>query len=246
MVTDDGFRKALMFNRGVGTVNRISIPGNSENGQVSLANKMTTPWVRVDPDQWHGTPLGVVPNNEVPNARSLPDASGFGGVARSEQSSVPMENVHNGRAEHSSTPRFRAKLSPARVLFVTDAPVHCPDLTQTLSHAHGFSICAEAIPWGQALKTIGRLRPHLVLLETARLGRNQLRLIRALRSNQPGMKLLYLGGDTASQAASALRAGADGCVSKGEDPEEVAQAIRDVLDGLIYVSEEMVCAGSRR
>src|SRR5208283_4417534 len=41
-----------------------------------------------------------------------------------------------------------------------------------------------------------------------------------------------------------LRAGGDGYIMKQEDPPEIINAIRDVLEGRIYVSEEVLASGS--
>jgi DNA-binding NarL/FixJ family response regulator len=46
-------------------------------------------------------------------------------------------------------------------------------------------------------------------------------------------------------AARVLRAGGDGYVMKQQDPEEIIDAIRDVLAGRIYVSEEVLASGSK-
>jgi CheY-like chemotaxis protein len=236
-----------MLRRGIESGNWKPGSGSLEVGQCDLANTKTTMWMQIVQNTWQGAPRGTVPNIMVRNSPSVPGPCRRDAVPRTGRPSMPVETVRNGRAEAGLMSRSHAAVSAARLMIVSDLPPSRPeDLTQALSHAHGFSICAAAAPWGQALKTIGRLHPHLVLLEAARLGRNHLQLIRTLRSSHPGVKLLFMGGATASQAASALRAGADGCVSKGEDPEEVAQAIHDVLDGLIYVSEEMVCAASCR
>jgi DNA-binding NarL/FixJ family response regulator len=46
--------------------------------------------------------------------------------------------------------------------------------------------------------------------------------------------------DEALYADRVLRAGGDGYIMKEESPDEIIDAIRDVLDGHIYVSEEVM------
>jgi DNA-binding NarL/FixJ family response regulator len=48
--------------------------------------------------------------------------------------------------------------------------------------------------------------------------------------------------DEALYADRVLRAGGDGYIMKQEDPEEIVHAIRDVLGGHIYVSEEVLAS----
>jgi DNA-binding NarL/FixJ family response regulator len=66
-------------------------------------------------------------------------------------------------------------------------------------------------------------------------------LIRKLRSEKHPIKLLIVSmHDEALYADLVLRAGGNGYIMKQEDPEEIIQAIRDVLAGRIYVSEEVL------
>src|ERR1700691_31679 len=52
--------------------------------------------------------------------------------------------------------------------------------------------------------------------------------------------------DEAVYAQRVLRAGGDGYVMKQEDPEVIVLAIRDVLAGHIYVSEDVFAAESSK
>jgi DNA-binding NarL/FixJ family response regulator len=80
-----------------------------------------------------------------------------------------------------------------------------------------------------------------VLVDISLPGRSGLDLIKELRSADCDVKLLVISmHDEALYADRVLRAGGDGYVMKQEDPEEIIQAIRDVLEGHIYVSEEVM------
>jgi DNA-binding NarL/FixJ family response regulator len=71
-------------------------------------------------------------------------------------------------------------------------------------------------------------------------GKSGLELVREVRASKLKTKLLVLSmHDEAVYAARALRAGGDGYIMKEEDPSEVVHAIRDVLAGHIYVSDEV-------
>ena len=86
-----------------------------------------------------------------------------------------------------------------------------------------------------------RLKPHLVVVDISLPGMSGLELIKELRARNGGVKLLVVSmHDEALYADRVLRAGGDGYIMKQEDPEEIVHAIRDVLDGHIYVSEEVL------
>ena len=67
-----------------------------------------------------------------------------------------------------------------------------------------------------------------------------LELVKELRAMDGKIKLLIVSmHDAALYADRALEAGGNGYIRKQGDPEELIHAIRDVLDGHIYVSEEV-------
>jgi DNA-binding NarL/FixJ family response regulator len=67
-----------------------------------------------------------------------------------------------------------------------------------------------------------------------------LELIKEVRALKLPVKLLVVSMfDEALYAQRVLRAGGDGYIMKQEDPREIIFAIRDVLAGHIYVSEDV-------
>jgi DNA-binding NarL/FixJ family response regulator len=72
-------------------------------------------------------------------------------------------------------------------------------------------------------------------------GKRGLELIKGLRSVNRSVKLLAISTHhEALHAARVLRAGGDGYIMKQEDPDEIVHAVHDVLEGRIYVSEEVM------
>ena len=107
-------------------------------------------------------------------------------------------------------------------------------------------MCGEAGDAEHALQAIARLKPDLVLVDITLPGKSGLELIKELRSRNSEVKMLVVSmHDEALYADRVLRAGGDGYIMKQEDPEEIVHAIRDVLGGHIYVSEE-VLAGTTK
>jgi DNA-binding NarL/FixJ family response regulator len=139
--------------------------------------------------------------------------------------------------------RFKAKpIKPAsRVFIVEDHPVFREGLRQVVSREIDLKVCGEAGNYDDALQGIVRSQPDLALVDISLPGKSGLDLIRKLRALASKVKLLIVSmHDEALYADRVLRAGGDGYIMKQEDPEEIIHAIRDVLGGHIYVSEEVL------
>jgi DNA-binding NarL/FixJ family response regulator len=134
--------------------------------------------------------------------------------------------------------------APKRVFIVEDHPVFRQGLVQMLNAEKDLSVCGQASEADPALKDIARLAPDLVLVDISLPGKSGLDLIKELRAVNRKVKILVVSmHDEALYADRVLRAGGDGYIMKQEDLDEIIHAIRDVLGGHIYVSEE-VLAGS--
>jgi DNA-binding NarL/FixJ family response regulator len=97
-----------------------------------------------------------------------------------------------------------------------------------------------------ALREIAQVQPHIALLEVPAGGQGWIRLVRQLKEASPRLKILALCGEPdPSRASRILRAGADGCVMRGEKCGEIAHALRDTLAGLLYVSDQIVTARAK-
>jgi DNA-binding NarL/FixJ family response regulator len=134
--------------------------------------------------------------------------------------------------------------APKQVFIVEDHPVFRQGLVQIVNAEPDLTVCGQAPDAEQALKDIVRLRPDLVLVDITLPGKSGLDLIKELRATNRKVKLLVVSmHDEALYADRVLRAGGDGYIMKQEDLDEIVHAIRDVLGGHIYVSEQ-VMAGS--
>jgi DNA-binding NarL/FixJ family response regulator len=136
--------------------------------------------------------------------------------------------------------------SLTKIFIVEDHPVFREGLEQVLNKEPGLTVCGAAESTAEALKAIVRLQPDLVLVDIGLPGRSGLELIKELRAADQKVKLLVISmHDEALYADRVLRAGGDGYIMKQEDPEEIIHAIRDVLSGHIYVSEEVVAGTTK-
>lgn len=144
------------------------------------------------------------------------------------------------KAKPSSSEDASAKAA-RKVFIVEDHPVFREGLVQIINGEDDLTVCGEAEDAEHALEVIPGLKPDLVLVDISLPGKSGLELIKELRARTDGIKLLVLSmHDEALYADRVLRAGGDGYIMKQEDPEEVVNAIRDVLGGHTYVSEEVM------
>jgi len=128
---------------------------------------------------------------------------------------------------------------------VEDHPVFRQGLTQMVNGEQDLSVCGQAGDAETALPAINRLKPDVVLIDITLPGKSGLELIKQVRAADRKVKLLVVSmHDEALYANRVLRAGGDGYIMKQEAPEEIVHAVRDVLDGHIYVSEAVMGAGT--
>jgi DNA-binding NarL/FixJ family response regulator len=140
----------------------------------------------------------------------------------------------------------QASANLKKVFLVEDHPVYAEGLVEILKSEPDLVVCGLAGSAEDALRVIPALKPHLVLVDITLPGMSGLELIKKLRPKYPETKLLVISmREEQLYAARVLRAGGDGYVMKQQDPEEIVDAIRDVLAGRVYVSEEVMASGSK-
>ena len=127
-----------------------------------------------------------------------------------------------------------------RILLVDDHPIFREGLSQSINRELDLIVCGEAEDAAAALELIGKAKPDLVIVDITLPGKTGLELIRDLRALHPHLALLVVSmHEELLYASRILRAGARGYVMKQETPQRLLYAIRQVLDGGIYVSERM-------
>jgi DNA-binding NarL/FixJ family response regulator len=148
------------------------------------------------------------------------------------------------KSKSSQTKKLKSE--PQQVFIVEDHPVFRQGLVQMVDAEPDLSVCGQASDAVQALQQIARLKPDLALVDISLPGKSGLELIKELRAVNRSIKLLVVSmHDEALYADRVLRAGGDGYIMKQEDLDEIIHAIRDVLGGRIYVSEEVMDGRSK-
>lgn len=136
-----------------------------------------------------------------------------------------------------------SKKTPAskkKILIVDDHPMMRQGLAQLIGEEPDLLLCGEAESAEGALSAIDALKPDLVLADISLPGKNGLELIKDFQALQPGLAVLVISmHDESLYAERVLRAGGRGYIMKQEGGRKLMEAIRQVLEGKIYVSEKM-------
>ena len=146
-------------------------------------------------------------------------------------------NPKNTRTRRAAASSRREK---ARVLLVDDHAVVRQGMAELINKQSDLVVCGEADSTSAALSAVARFKPDVVLADITLKNSDGMELIRALHLQQPGLPVLVVSmHDESLNAELALRAGARGYIMKDEAIVNVLVAIRRVLAGKIYLSEEM-------
>jgi DNA-binding NarL/FixJ family response regulator len=127
-----------------------------------------------------------------------------------------------------------------RVLIVDDHPMTRSGLAHMINHQPDMIVSGEAESAAQALAALEASVPDLMLVDITLPGKSGLELIKDIKAMHPGLPVLVISmHDESLYADRVLRAGARGYITKHEGGEKLMRAVRHVLGGKVYVSEDM-------
>ena len=126
------------------------------------------------------------------------------------------------------------------VFIVEDHPIFRRGLSQVISSEEGFCVCGEAEDYLNGLDSIKKLKPDIIIVDINLRNSSGIDLIKDIKLFCPDIKILALSmHDENIYAERVLRAGAKGYLMKQEAPETILKAIRLIMEGKIYLSENM-------
>ena len=129
------------------------------------------------------------------------------------------------------------------VFLVDDHPLVREWLTNLINQQPDLRVSGEAESGPQALAAIPALKPDVAIVDIALKDSSGIELIKDLKQCFPRVSVLVLSMHEESHYAErALRAGAKGYIMKRETTRMVITAIRQVLNGKLYVSESIAAA----
>ncbi len=125
-----------------------------------------------------------------------------------------------------------------KILIVDDHPIFRWGLGELLNQADDLMVCGEAEDVSQAYQAIEKLDPDLVIADITLHNSDGIEMVKEIKRRFAGMPVLVLSmHDEFLYAQRALRAGAQGYIMKQEAMDSVVVAIRQVLEGKIYLND---------
>ena len=127
-----------------------------------------------------------------------------------------------------------------RILIIDDHEITRKGYAYLFGEEMDMEICGEAGSALDGLALIPTAEPDLVITDITLEGMSGLELIKHLNAQYPALPVLVVSMHSESlYAERALRAGARGYLMKREVGRAVVKAVRCILDGGLYVSEQM-------
>lgn len=146
----------------------------------------------------------------------------------------PVKRGSPGKSPEQSGP------GTPRVFLLEDHPVMRMGLKMMLEQ-RGFSVCGEAERPEQALKDLATVEAEVAILDLSLGGEMALEAIGELRRRLPDLKIvIYSMHDTTLFVESAMRAGANGYVTKADPVETLIEAIFAVMAGKRHLGPALV------
>lgn len=127
-----------------------------------------------------------------------------------------------------------------QIFIVDDHPIFRKGLVQLVNEEEDMEVCGEAEDVFTATKKIRQAMPDLVIADITLKDTSGLELVKFINDNNLNIPVLVLSmHDEKIFAERALKSGAKGYIMKQEMSGNVTSAIRHVLAGKIYVSDEI-------
>lgn len=127
-----------------------------------------------------------------------------------------------------------------KIYIVDDHPLMRKGLVMTIEKEMGFEVCGQAESAEEALGEILKLKPDAAVFDISLPGMNGIELVKNTLHQMPELKILIVSRhDEELYAERALRAGAKGYLMKLEAAEVLVSAIKQILNGGIYLSEKI-------
>jgi DNA-binding NarL/FixJ family response regulator len=134
----------------------------------------------------------------------------------------------------------QTKEKKTQVLIVDDHPIVRDGLTTIINHEQDLNVCGQADDAPEALKTIDELKPDVVIVDISLKSSNGIELTKSIKAEHPKLPVIVLSlHDEYVYAERSIFAGAKAYLMKDAASENIIKAIRTVLSGEIYVSDEI-------
>jgi len=127
-----------------------------------------------------------------------------------------------------------------RVLIADDHALVRDGLRHILQNAKGFEVVGEASDGVSTIALVRSQQAEVLVLDLSMPGRNGVELIKQIKDELPGLRILVLTMHAEQQyAVRAFKAGASGYLTKESASAELVSAVSKVAAGGVYVSLAM-------
>ena len=127
-----------------------------------------------------------------------------------------------------------------RVFLVDDHPIVRRGFQLLLGLERDLSVCGEADSFSPALEKMIQLKPDIAIIDLGLRDSSGLDLIKQVRELLPELKILVFTMKSEQMYAErALRAGANGYITKEEGAEKAIEALRVIMQGKPYLGAQV-------
>ena len=127
------------------------------------------------------------------------------------------------------------------IVIVEDHPVFRMGLCKIINQESDMMVVGEAEDVHNGFTIISKLKPDAAIIDISLKDSNGIELVKDIARHFPVVKTLVLSmHDEKIYAQRVLQDGASGYIMKDKTSDVIVEAIRTILDGSIYVSEQIM------
>lgn len=163
----------------------------------------------------------------------------FSSSTTSAQAQAAGVTANHPDSAKSATAQHGVRAERIRVLLVDDHALVRAGIRALIEMIESVDVVGEAGNGADALRSIERLSPHIVLLDITMPDMNGLDVLQKITSRFAGVRVIILTMHEAREyAVQALHFGAAGFIPKSAAAAELKDAIEMVMQGKTYVSAQ--------
>ena len=127
----------------------------------------------------------------------------------------------------------------ANIMIVDDHPIVANGIQQLINREPDLKVCQSVHDAETAIRMIDKENPDIIIVDISLKGStNGIDLIKSLKKRYPRIKALVLSmHDENLYAERAIKAGAKGYIMKNDLTDNIVKAIRNILNGNLYLSD---------
>jgi len=126
------------------------------------------------------------------------------------------------------------------IFLVDNEPIVRHGIKSLIKTQPNLEVCGQSSDAGDVLEQIQAKKPNLIILDVTLRTGSGLELIKQIKAFEPNVKILVYSSYRESQFGErAIRSGAMGYVNKKDSIERFLKGIKEVLDGNIFLSQNL-------